>query len=249
MTPDINITIIIMGIIFLSAFIKAAIGFGESMIGMPVVSLLIGIQVASPLLALVAAVLTIAMLRSGWKGIDLRGTWRFLLAALIGTPLGVWGLKSVQPDWLTGFLGLAIVIAALLNLFRTKIVKLSHPNWGFLLGFGAGVLSGAYNISGPPTVLYGSLRRWNPQQFRISLQGLFLPVTILKLISHGISGLWTPLVFRLFLLSSPLILFALWLGDYASRRIPKMRFNIILNSAITVFGLALCVQSVYRFLR
>ena len=43
-----------------------------------------------------------------------------------------------------------------------------------LFGFAAGILGGAYGMNGPPLVVYGGLRRWQPTQFRAMLQGYFL---------------------------------------------------------------------------
>ena len=52
-------------------------------------------------------------------------------------------------------------------------------------GFCAGVLGGAYGMNGPPLVIYGAMRRWSAQHFRATLQGYFLPASII-----GMGGYW-----------------------------------------------------------
>ncbi len=58
-------------------------------------------------------------------------------------------------------------------------------------------------MNGPPLAFYGSLRRWSPQHFRATLQGYFLPVSLVGLIGYTAVGLWVPAVTRYFLLSLP----------------------------------------------
>src|SRR6185437_11341572 len=59
-------------------------------------------------------------------------------------------------------------------------------------GFFAGVLGGAYGMNGPPLVIYGAMRRWSAQQFRATLQGYFLPASILGMVGYYFAGLWVP---------------------------------------------------------
>ena len=236
---------IILAVLFISALTKASIGFGESMVAMPVLSLLIGVQTASPLIFLVAATLTVLILMTCWQRIDLKAAWLFMAAAVVGTPFGVWGLTSLPAHWLTGVLGGVLIVAGLYNIVRPKTGISPRAHWGILFGLLAGMLSGAYNISGPPTVLYGSIKGWSPEEFRATLQGLFLPVTVIKLFGYGVAGLWTREVLTYFGLALPLILLAFWLGQRVHETMPKERVKVILNGATVVFGCTLMVQALY----
>ncbi len=40
-------------------------------------------------------------------------------------------------------------------------------------------------MNGPPLVVYGGMRRWSPQHFRATLQGYFLPASVI-----GMAGYW-----------------------------------------------------------
>src|SRR5690348_11778798 len=76
-------------VIFLAALIKATLGFGESLLAMPLLTLVLGLSTATPLVGLLATTLTLLMLGSSWRKIDLRSTWQLLGAAVLGVPLGV----------------------------------------------------------------------------------------------------------------------------------------------------------------
>ena len=86
-------------------------------------------------------------------------------------------------------------------------------------GFLSGILGGAYGINGPPLAVYGSLRQWSPQQFRATLQGYFLPASLIGLIGYAAVGLWVPVVTRYFLLSLPGALVAIVISRYLNHRL------------------------------
>ena len=89
---------------------------------------------------------------------------------------------------------------------------------------------------GPPVVIYGTLRRWQPESFRATLQLYFLFTSILALIGHGLAGLWTRDVWLLFLYTLPGLLAGLYFGDKINLMIPKQLFNRIIYTLLIVTG-------------
>jgi uncharacterized protein len=231
--------VLISLVIFLAALIKATLGFGESLLAMPLLTLMIGLPTATPLVALVATTLTVLMLGSSWRKIDLRSTWRLLGAAALGVPIGVLLVRLAPAALVTRALGVMLIAFGLFSLFRPALITLAHPSWSYLFGFLAGVLGSAYNTAGPPMVLYSAAQRWPPARFRATMQGVFLPISLLVLLSHALAGLWSPWVFELYALSLPLMLLAIWLGEQLSRRIAEHRFDRLVYGALVVLGLLL----------
>jgi uncharacterized membrane protein YfcA len=231
-----TVFILTAAVIFLAALIKATLGFGESLLAMPLLTIVLGLTTATPLVGLVAATLTLLMVGSNWRTIDLRSTWRLLGAAALGVPIGALLVQSAPAALVTRLLGALLVGFGLFSLFRPALVTLSHPAWSYLFGFLSGVLGSAYNTAGPPLVLYSAARRWPPDRFRATMQSVFLPVCILALISHALAGLWSAWVFELYALSLPLLLLALWLGEILSSRIPKHRFDRLVYGALVLLG-------------
>jgi uncharacterized membrane protein YfcA len=118
-----------------------------------------------------------------------------------------------------------------------------HPVWLLASGFCSGILGGAYGMNGPPLVIYGSLRRWSPQHFRATLQGYFLPSSLLGLIGYAAIGLWVPAVTRYFLLSLPGILLAILMGRALNQRFRGDGFFRYAYAALIVIGVVLVMQS------
>jgi uncharacterized membrane protein YfcA len=234
-----TLLVLTSAVIFLAALIKATLGFGESLLAMPLLTLVIGLPTATPLVGLVAATLTVLMLGSSWRKIELRATWRLLGAAALGVPIGVLLVRLAPAALVTRVLGAMLIGFGLFSLFRPALITLGHPAWSYLFGFLAGVLGSAYNTSGPPMVLYSAAQRWSPERFRATMQSVFLPISLLVLLSHALAGLWSPWVFELYALSLPLLLLAIWLGEQLSRRISGRRFDRLVYGALLVLGLLL----------
>jgi uncharacterized membrane protein YfcA len=115
----------------------------------------------------------------------------------------------------------------------------------WLFGFGAGVLGGAYGMNGPPLVAYGALRRWSPERFRATLQGYFLPASLVGLAGYWMVGLWVPAVTRYYLISLPVVLAATALGRALNRHMDGRRFLVYVHVGLMVIGGMLLIQSVW----
>ncbi len=170
---------------------------------------------------------------------DFHATWQFVLSSVVGIPVGVLILKTAPEAWVKGLLGGVLIASSLYALLRPPLKRLERHGWAYVFGFVAGVLGGAYNTNGPPLVLYGTLRRWSPERFRATLQGYFVPATVMIWMGHGLSGLWTPWVMKLYVLSLPLVLLAIALGAKLNHRIPAKRFERLLCVILIGLGLLL----------
>ena len=105
-------------------------------------------------------------------------------------------LKTVPESIVKAILGVFIIAFALYSLAGRK-PQLHNDRLAPLFGFAAGILGGAYGMNGPPLVVYGVLRRWQPAQFRATLQGYFLIASMVGMAGYAVTGLWTRTVSQL----------------------------------------------------
>jgi hypothetical protein len=223
-------------VLFVSTFIRSAVGFGDALLAMPLLAMLFGIRTATPLVAFVASTIALTILATNWRNVDLRDAWRLILASLLGIPFGLLLLK-VAPEALVKFiLGTLLILYGLYSLFAPRLPIVGNENLAYLFGFVSGILGGAYNTNGPPVVIYGTLRRWPPEHFRATLQGCFFVTGLLILTGHGLAGLWTTFVFKLYLYSLPLVMLAIFVGGKLHRRIPKETFSRIVYVFLVIIG-------------
>ena len=104
-------------------------------------------------------------------------------------------------------------------------------------------------MNGPPLVVYGALRRWSPEQFRATLQGYFLPASLIGMVGYWLAGLWVPAVTWHYLLSLPLAIAAIFLGRTINRRLDGRRFVRYVYCVLVVVGAVLLIQSLPVFCR
>lgn len=240
-----SITVAVLLIILVSTLVRAVFGFGNALIAMPLLAMTpIGMKTATPLVALIATLLSLVILVKDWRIIDLRSIWRLLAATVPGIPLGLILLKGPYEN--TGKIILSIIVVgfSLYSLFRPRLFKWKSEWAAYPFGFLAGILGGAYNSNGPPIVIYGTIRRWPPDRFRANLQGYFFPSNVIIIAGHGMGGLWTPSVGGYFLLSLPLILLSIWIGNRLNRTIPPGLFDRYIHILLIMVGTLLFIQTV-----
>lgn len=90
-------------------------------------------------------------------------------------------------------------------------------------------------------MIYGTLRQWNPDRFRGTLQAHFLISGVLVVTGHAIGGLWTADALVLYGYSIPAIILATVLGVYVNKRIPAKKFESYLFLIIILLGVLLLV--------
>ena len=234
--------ILILAVLFFSAMIRSALGFGDALIAMPLLALFVNIRLATPLVAFMASTIAVTILFTEWRTVNFKAVWKLIVSTVAGIPLGLIFLKHVPESLVKGILGVMLVGFGLYCLILPRLPVLRDDRSAYAVGFVAGILGGAYNTNGPPVVIYGALRRWPPEQFRSTLQCYFLPTGLVVLLGHGASGFWTSQVLCLYACAFPLILLAIFLGGKLNRRIPRDRFNRLVYGFLVVVGLLLFVR-------
>lgn len=231
-------------VLFCSTFIRSAFGFGDALLAMPLLAVIVGFKVGTPVIAMIALTIAVSILARNWRSVDFRSAWRLIVSSIVGIPIGLYFLKGSYESLMKIVLAVVIMGFALFHLLRPTLMHLKHERFAFLFGFIAGVLGGAYNTNGPAVVIYGSLRRWPPESFRATLQGYFLLTNIFIVVGHASAGLWTAPVVSLYLLSLPLAFLGIWLGGVFHKRIPKGRFDRLIHVLLLLIGLYLLGQTV-----
>jgi uncharacterized membrane protein YfcA len=224
-------------IILLGIFTQSLTGFGSGLVSMAFLPNLVGVRTAAPLVSLVTGTLEVLLLLRYRASFNFSAVWRLMAASVVAIPIGVWALRSVNEAILLTCLGLVIAGYALYALSNLRLPRLEQPIWGYGLGFVAGLLSGAYSTGGPPAIIYGSCRRWEPAEFKSNLQGFFLVNDALTIVLHGVAGNLTPEVWRLYGLAVPVVLIGMVAGSFMDRFISPQLFRKLALILLAVMGL------------
>jgi uncharacterized protein len=236
----------VLAVIFLATLIRSAFGFGEALVAVPLLALLIPVEEAVPLATLVSITVAAVVVAQDWRKIHFRSAGWLVISTLFGIPLGLWLLTAVAETVVKAILAVVIIGFSFYCLVSRKQFELKNDRMAWLFGFGAGVLGGAYGMNGPPLVIYGSLRQWSPEHFRATLQGYFLPASLLGMCGYWLVGLWTPAVTRYYLWSLPIALVAIFLGRAINQRMRGHSFLRYIHVGLLLVGMVLLIQSMRR---
>jgi uncharacterized protein len=239
---------LVVAAVFIGALMRATFGFGEAVISMPLLAFLpIHLHTAISLIGLAGLTVAGMTIVSGWRYIDHRTLIWLVGATLLGTPVGL-ALVTFAPAYIvTRTLGVFLMLYSGYSLLRpmfgqaTVRASMAHRGWAIPFGFASGVLGSAYNITGIPVVVYGTLSRWNRASFHGTLQAHFLFAGILVVIGQGLGGLWTANLLTLYVFSLPAIIIATLLGLLLHRRIPTEKFTNYIFIIIMILGLLLLI--------
>ncbi len=244
MTVD-HTTLPVLAVLFLATVIRSAFGFGEALIAVPLLAMIIPVEVAAPVAVLVSITVAGLVLVQDWREVHAASAWRLILSTMFGIPFGLLLLTTVAEGVVKSVLAVVIIIFSVYCLAGRNRLKLEDDRLAWLFGFGAGVLGGAYGMNGPPLVAYGAMRHWSPERFRATLQGYFLPASLVGMMGYWLAGLWVPTVTRYYLASLPVVLVATVLGRVLNRRLDGRRFLLYVHVGLVVIGVVLLIQSVW----
>ena len=232
---------LVVAILCLATLFHGTLGFGTGLVAMPLLTLLIGVEDATAIVAFVIVGTTILLLRRNWARLEHRAALQLIVSSVPGVPVGIFLLTTAPTDLVQRGLGVLLIAYALYNLVGPPLAEVSHGAWAYTLGFASGVLGGAYNTNAPPVVVYGALRRWPPDVFRGTLQAYFVPLALVVWLGHGVSGLWSRDIVIAYAVFVPFGLVALWLGHRLAGRIPAEAFQRVLYLAVIALGVLLLI--------
>jgi len=236
-------TVTILFIVFLAVLSQSTFGFGLALFSMPLLAFTLEIRSATPLVAMVGTTVVLGILLKDWRDVNMKAAWRLIISSAAGIPIGLFLLKGMYDELLKILLASLIILFSAYSLFSPGSISIKTDRSSYIFGFFAGMLGGAYNTGGPPVIIYGNLRHWTPSVFRATLQSFFLLNCIIIMTGHYATGLWTPLVVKLYLACFPVILLGTLLGTLLNRKIQKGAFDKIIHIVLLCIGVLLLVHT------
>lgn len=180
------IILFILVISFIASLVRSTLGFGESLIAVPLFLLFLPVDVAVPLSVMLSVVIALVIVIQDHSKIHVSSAKWLILYALLGLPLGILILIYGDEMIVKVGLGLVLILYSLYSLYfkNDNTLKKDSKVWLFICGFLSGVFGGAYGLNGPPLVVYGNLRQWSAKHFRATLQAYFLPVSLISVLGY-----------------------------------------------------------------
>lgn len=222
-------------------FVSGLAGFGTGLVALGLWLYVIAPAPAATLVIVCSVVSQAQTLPAIWHAVDGRRSWPMVVPGMIGVPLGVWLLGSVDPNLFRGAVGMLLLVFSICLLLGGPRQPMA---WGGrwadgAIGLAGGVLGGLAGLSGALPTLWATLRGWTKDARRAVFQVFNLSVLAVALVWHAAAGLVTAEVGVLVALAVPGTLVGSWLGARAYRRLSDRRFHTIVLYLLCLSGVAL----------
>lgn len=225
-------------VVFAGVFTQTVSGFGMGLIMMPLMLAIVGTEIARPLVALIGITVQFTVFIRLRKFVSAGSVGLLVIGGVVGIPLGNWIVERqiLNEQAFITLLALVIIGYALYALFAPRLPELKTNRGLVGVGLASGVLTGAYNVGGPPVVIYADARRWTPDQLRGNLQGFFFLKSIVLILTHALSGNFTLQVWQGMVWSVPAIVLGIFVGFWLHPHISVVRFRQIVLILLLLMG-------------
>ena len=218
-------------------FVAGFAGFGTGITALGIWLYALSPATAASLVIICSVVTQVQTIPVVWKHIEPRRVLPFIVPGLLGVPIGVVLLGSLDVRVLklgVGAIVLGFSIHLLLNPQR-------RVRWGgraadATVGFGGGILGGLAGLSGPLPTVWTAFRGWQKDETRSVLQAFNLTVLTVALGAHAIAGFLTPAVGWATLAALPGTALGGYLGGKAYARASDKRFRQVILGLLCFSG-------------
>jgi uncharacterized membrane protein YfcA len=232
------------GVIFFAAHVvSAATGFGSGVLGLPLLTLVVGLEPAKQSL-LVLGILLYAYMSIRWRRhIDRRQLLIIMAVTSVGLVIGMLAAARLNPRISTALLAAFVILVGLRELFGVAS-DVRAPRWlrqlMLLLG---GVVHGAFTTGGPVLIVYCHHALPDKSAFRATLAAMWFLLGIGLAVGWTLGDLWQPSTVRLSLLGLPFMIAGLLVGEFLHHRIDQKHFRSAVNLALIAIGIVLALAA------
>ncbi len=231
-------TYILIGLtVFFAGLIQGLTGFGAALVSIPLLTLMISVKTAVPLVALNGIVLLVIMFISLREHVDFRLVAPLVAGSLPGLPVGIYILKYHDEAVIKLILAVVLISYSLYSLLGKEIRANLGAKSGYISGFISGVLGGAITASGPPVIIYAAIKGWDGAKFKATLTAFFLVLGIFIVTAHAIGGVTTAEALRYFIFCAPCIALGTIIGSRLYHKLNQTLFKKIVYILILIMGL------------
>jgi len=227
-------------------FASGLAGFGSALMALGIWLYVLPPSVAVPLVLICSVVAQSATFPSMWKSFDLTLVWPVLVGGLLGVPIGTMLVAHADPNVFK------LTVGILLLVFPTALYFSAPMAFDFggkvadgIVGFIGGILGGLAGLSGPPPILWASVRGWGKDERRGVFQTFNWAVLFVALCLQAAGGLVGCEVIWLAVLAFPATVLGSWIGARLYGALSDRNFRDIVLGMLFLSGAILVWNSLH----
>lgn len=249
--------ILFLVIIFVSHTIHGITGFAGAILAMAPSLMLVGYDVAKPIINALGFLSGFYVLAGNRKNIDWKELTKIVVVMAVGIIGGILirGVFAGQDQILYKILGVFVIYLAIQGYYslRKSEREAEKPAEASLeaekkTGSGmpvlvlAGIVHGLFVSGGPLLIGYLTKRIHDKVRFRATISTVWIFLNGMILVDDIRAGLWTMDLLKLQLLAVPALFAAMWLGTKLYARMSQRVFMIITYILLFISGISLLVK-------
>lgn len=217
--------------------LQSVTGFGLSVYAICLLPLLMPMQQAVVVVSMMSAVVSIQILWKLYRRVNIRVAFPAVAASLITQAAGFFLLVTVEEGILKKVLGIVLILLAAYNiLFAGRIHIKACTRNGVIAGMISGILTGMFNVGGPPLVMYYLAACEDKEEYTATLQASFIINIAVGLLMHALKGNITPETLSYGALGMVAILPGVWLGMKIFHRLDRKMLSRVVYIFLGVMG-------------
>ncbi|RKZ09850.1 sulfite exporter TauE/SafE family protein [Candidatus Fermentibacteria bacterium] len=229
-------TALSLAILFAGAFLQGLTGFGYSLFSLPLLTFLMPVSTAVPMLCLTSVFLNLIVFLRARKSLDIKRILPLLISGAAALPAGIWLLRTADESALKIGVGVLVILSSVIYLSGFRITVRREKLAMIPVGFLSGLLNGATTFSGPPVILFFANQRVAKHQFRASLAAYFLLLNAIAVPAFIAGGLLTGETALNTLYLFPAVISGVLFGIRMADVVSEERFRFAALIALGVLG-------------
>lgn len=240
-------------VVFVSNVIQCITGFAGTVLAMPFSIMLVGFDVAKPILNVLGLVVSLGVIGTNYKSLNKKEFARIIIIMLLGMAGGYFITRhlSVNAVLLYKILGIVVIVFMLIGCYhsfsksyRKKLqsgAKRTNPLL-YLVLILSGVVHGMFVCGGPLLVIYASERLKGREEFRVTISAVWVVLNSVILLGDIKAGCFNTRLLLLLGISIAILFAALWVGNIIFKHINKKWFMIITYILMAISGFSLLIK-------
>jgi len=252
--PELHVVVIVISVIFAGRFLESVIGFGGTVVALPILAVVtpsLPIHTLVPVLALGNIVCCVGIVWVGHKDIVWGEYLTILVYAALGLPIGFFAASYAPEVVLRFILGAFVVIIALTSIIKSyRQAPEESDTEGPLMRLylrvvlvAGGIIHGIFTTGGPLIVIYAARALKTKGLFRVTLGLLWLTLNLVMVAGWLLNDQIPAQAWPLAGLTIPFIILAVFIGDHFHHRLPEATFRKVTYVVLCVAGLLLLYKS------
>lgn len=241
-------------VILLTNIIHGITGFAGTILAMPPSIMLVGYDVAKPILNVLAIFSGFYVFAGNYKKI----AWKELARIVVVMALGIFGAVFIKGFFvgkehllykLLGLMVIALSVQGFYKLIRKPEDKPAAKEQGSGSNIGnyallvlAGIIHGLFVSGGPLLTGYMTRRIKDKSVFRATISTVWVFLNTLVLLEDIQAGLWVPSTIKSLLISIPFLLGGMFIGSKLVARMSQAVFMKLTYILLFISGLSLLVK-------